>query len=345
MSKLYSAYLGAADVPLQAGAQDANERAGSEHAYWFVCRDEAEWVDLRRRVKELPRTIFAIVDEPPMWPGADDDDDMGLENISDSEEVADAGFEGADGDGDGDVSSVSHASHVVSSASHVAASTFSHTHARHGSNSNTHSTSTTSISSGARSSEVDTEEDSVAPITPLPGSRFDLSGGPTRAASAAMSKGKTAGDVYPELEGDNSFVDADGEIEIEDDWVDPLARARRRSSRSRRRLRLRLYLPLRPHRARRPAMSVSPPHREREQERQRNVTRAGGGITGQQMHTARGRDGGRTQIKFTHPPMVDTIADYKIPTGHNFFSEDDHHSELDLLNSEIIIAENLDHER
>ncbi|KAJ7751049.1 hypothetical protein B0H16DRAFT_837517 [Mycena metata] len=139
----------------------------------FVCRDEAEWVDLRRRVKELPRTIFAIVDDPPTWPGADDDD-MGLENISDPEEVVD----------DGDVSSVSHASHAVSSASHVAASTFSHTHAHHGSNSITHSTSTTSTSSGARSSEVDTE-DPVALITPLPGSRFDLNGGPTPAASAA----------------------------------------------------------------------------------------------------------------------------------------------------------------
>ncbi|KAJ7763886.1 hypothetical protein B0H16DRAFT_1801232 [Mycena metata] len=80
---------GAADVPLRAGAQDADERAGSEaseHAYWFVCWDEAEWVDLRRRrVEELPRTIFAIVDEQPMWPGADDDDDMGLESMSDSE--------------------------------------------------------------------------------------------------------------------------------------------------------------------------------------------------------------------------------------------------------------------
>ncbi|KAJ7812965.1 peptidase family C54-domain-containing protein [Mycena leptocephala] len=38
----------------------------------FVVRDEAEWVDLRRRIKELPRTIFA--DEPPTWPSADDDE-------------------------------------------------------------------------------------------------------------------------------------------------------------------------------------------------------------------------------------------------------------------------------
>ncbi|KAJ7015818.1 hypothetical protein C8F04DRAFT_1284660 [Mycena alexandri] len=69
----------------------------------FVCRDEAEWVDLWRKVKELPRTIFAIVDEPPTWP-----------------EVADAGFDDADGEGD--------VPNAVSSAFHVAASTFSHTH-------------------------------------------------------------------------------------------------------------------------------------------------------------------------------------------------------------------------
>ncbi|KAJ7713730.1 hypothetical protein B0H16DRAFT_1809375 [Mycena metata] len=42
-------------------------------------------------------------------------------------------------------------------------------------------------------------------------------------------------------------------------------------------------------------------------------------------------------VKFTHPPMADTIADYKIPTGHNFFSEDDNHSDLDLLTSEITV--------
>ncbi|KAJ7768174.1 hypothetical protein DFH07DRAFT_769384, partial [Mycena maculata] len=65
----------------------------------FVCRDEAEWVDLRRRVSELPRTIFSIQDEPPTWPGADDDDEMGLESVSDPEEVADADDTGFD-DGD-----------------------------------------------------------------------------------------------------------------------------------------------------------------------------------------------------------------------------------------------------
>ncbi|KAK2461157.1 hypothetical protein APHAL10511_006684 [Amanita phalloides] len=61
----------------------------------FLCRDEAEWVDLKRRVADLPRTIFSIQDEPPSWP-SDSDDNMGLESISDPEDV------GADGDGDED---------------------------------------------------------------------------------------------------------------------------------------------------------------------------------------------------------------------------------------------------
>ncbi|KAJ6622408.1 hypothetical protein B0H10DRAFT_903785 [Mycena sp. CBHHK59/15] len=59
----------------------------------FVCRDEADWVDLRRRVALLLRTIFAIQDEPPTWPGAADDDDMGLESISDPEEGENVGVD------------------------------------------------------------------------------------------------------------------------------------------------------------------------------------------------------------------------------------------------------------
>ncbi|KAJ7891666.1 peptidase family C54-domain-containing protein [Mycena olivaceomarginata] len=175
----------------------------------FMVRDEAEWVDLRRRIKELPRTIFAIADEPPTWPGADDDDDMGLESISDPEEVEELGD-------DGDISTTSHA--PSSSASHAAGSGFSHTHAHHGSNSTTHSASTGS--SSARSEEVDTEEDPVAPITPLPNARFDLSGAPPQ--PPAKDK-RTVGDAYAELEEEDSFVDAAEEVDIEDDWVDPVA--------------------------------------------------------------------------------------------------------------------------
>jgi hypothetical protein len=70
----------------------------------FVARDEAEWMYLKGRVKEvcgllpllfgacteshsqLPRTILAMADEPSAWPGADEDG-VGLESISDPKEA------------------------------------------------------------------------------------------------------------------------------------------------------------------------------------------------------------------------------------------------------------------
>ncbi|KAJ7740167.1 hypothetical protein B0H14DRAFT_3515643 [Mycena olivaceomarginata] len=67
--------------------QDAAEWARLSMLIGFMVRDEVEWVDLRRRIKELPHTIFAIADELSTWPGTDDNDDMGLESISDPEEV------------------------------------------------------------------------------------------------------------------------------------------------------------------------------------------------------------------------------------------------------------------
>ncbi|KAJ7714766.1 peptidase family C54-domain-containing protein [Mycena maculata] len=248
----------------------------------FVCRDEAEWVDLRRRIAELPRTIFAIQDEPPTWPGADDDDDMGLESISDPEEAEEEAEDA--GDDDGDVSSASHAvstsSHGVSNSSHIAA---------------------------ARSEEVDTEDDPVAPVTPLPGSRFDIPPPPT------AGKGAAEGPAYPELEdeGDDGFVDA-GDVGIEDDWVDPVAAppppapaAIKKSSSSKGKGKSRgkkavpvpsVHYPFPVSVEDSAPVTPAPQVRERD----RNVTvspRAGGGggAVGQRMHTARARDGGRTQ--------------------------------------------------
>ncbi|KAF8180002.1 hypothetical protein K438DRAFT_1976968 [Mycena galopus ATCC 62051] len=86
-----------------------------------------------------------------------DDDDMGLESISGPEEEEEVGMD------DGDVSIASHG---------VSPSPFSHMHQHHNTNSTTHSASTSN--SGARSEEVDTEEDPVTPITPLPNARFEF---------------------------------------------------------------------------------------------------------------------------------------------------------------------------
>ncbi|KAJ6468743.1 hypothetical protein C8R45DRAFT_1218633 [Mycena sanguinolenta] len=124
----------------------------------------------------LPRTIFAIRDEPPTWSGADDDEM--LERISDPEEEVDFGVD------DGEISTTSHAT------SSVSASTFSHTHAHHGFNSTMQSTFTSNNrNSGAHSEEMDMEEDSVAPVTPLPNARFDLRP-PQHALTKGMGMGK-----------------------------------------------------------------------------------------------------------------------------------------------------------
>ncbi|KAF8146129.1 hypothetical protein K438DRAFT_1781286 [Mycena galopus ATCC 62051] len=181
----------------------------------FVVRDEADWVDLRR----LPRTIFMIQDKPPTWPGADDDSDAGPDDRAGPYRFRRRRH----------LERASHASST--SASHSlssTASTFSHTHAHHGSNTTTHSAST-SNSSGVRSEKVDTEEDPVAPITPLPTTtRFDLT--PQQSATTKGRSGKTVGEAHAELqeegngEDEDEFFDAGGEVEdIEDDWVDPVA--------------------------------------------------------------------------------------------------------------------------
>jgi cysteine protease ATG4 len=36
----------------------------------FLCKDKADWRDLRRRVGEL---VFSVQDEPPTWPSDSDD--------------------------------------------------------------------------------------------------------------------------------------------------------------------------------------------------------------------------------------------------------------------------------
>ncbi|KAJ6474752.1 hypothetical protein C8R45DRAFT_1159860 [Mycena sanguinolenta] len=144
---------------------------------------------------ELPRTIFAIRDEPPTWPGMDDDDDDILESISDPEE-ADVGVD------DGEISTTSHA-----------ASNPSHATSRH-----------------SRTRTRTMEEDSVAPVTPLPKACFDL--GPPRHASTkgmrmSKSRERAVREAYAELEeesdGEEGFVGASGEVDdIEDDWVNPV---------------------------------------------------------------------------------------------------------------------------
>ncbi|KIK64038.1 hypothetical protein GYMLUDRAFT_57070 [Collybiopsis luxurians FD-317 M1] len=148
----------------------------------FLCRDEKDWVDFRRRVGQLPKTIFSIQDEAPSW-AADSADNMGLESMSDPDEIDTLELEDEDesrleDDPGVDVSRSRSASLSLSSAS------------QHG--------------SGTRSEEIDTEEDPVDPITPGPSNtRFDSV-------------------VHVPLGGSSKDTSFDDEHDdIEDDWVDP----------------------------------------------------------------------------------------------------------------------------
>ncbi|KAF7419636.1 Cysteine protease atg4 [Pleurotus ostreatus] len=152
----------------------------------FLCKDEADWVDFRRRVGELARdyrTIFSIQDEPPTWPS---DSEMGLESISEPDDM-DMDSEGEDEEGEEKFFDTRSATPSTSSAS-----------ANHGNR--------------GRSEEIDTEDDPVGPITPGPNSKFDL---PNRPLAWADDKDA----------GDNDYVKEEGAFsdDIEDDWVDPIS--------------------------------------------------------------------------------------------------------------------------
>nr|GAT42647.1 predicted protein [Mycena chlorophos] len=132
---------------------------------------------------------------------------------------------------DGDASSVSHAS-CSSNWSHPPVSsrcTYIPTHSK----------STTGTSTGSSASQVDMEDDAAGPITPLPGSSFDLSiAANAAAAGVGGRKGKEPEWVVRDEDDDeDDFVDAATEVlddndpeeeepeggDIEDDWVDPVS--------------------------------------------------------------------------------------------------------------------------
>ncbi|KAF8654308.1 hypothetical protein AX16_003536 [Volvariella volvacea WC 439] len=52
----------------------------------FLVRDEADWLDFKRRIAELPKSVFFFQDEPPSWP-SDSDDNMGLESICEPDDL------------------------------------------------------------------------------------------------------------------------------------------------------------------------------------------------------------------------------------------------------------------
>ncbi|TFK32623.1 peptidase family C54-domain-containing protein [Crucibulum laeve] len=149
----------------------------------FLCRDEADWWDFRRRVAELPRTIFSIQDEPPSW-SSDMDDNVGMESMSEQDDLDMDMDEEDDASGEQFFDTRSGSPSIDS---------------RRGQ------------SDRSKSEEVDTEEDPVDPVTPGPNSKFEII---QPVNSKGIGKGREV-DFDPEAD-EEPFDD-----DIEDDWVDP----------------------------------------------------------------------------------------------------------------------------
>ncbi|KAJ3517680.1 hypothetical protein NLJ89_g354 [Agrocybe chaxingu] len=170
----------------------------------FLCRDEADWWDFKRRVGELPRTIFSVQEEPPTWP-SDSDDNMGLESISEPDDI-DLDEDGVevDGRGEGDESE--------------------NEDNDDGDNEQFFDTQSSGAGSGQERSErgrsdVDTEEDSVDPVTPGPGSRFDVPPPPMNVGRKGQAEDEEDKGIEFGPEDGEGFEDEGNDIE--DDWIDP----------------------------------------------------------------------------------------------------------------------------
>ncbi|PPR05795.1 hypothetical protein CVT26_010145 [Gymnopilus dilepis] len=187
----------------------------------FLCRDEADWLDFRRRVGELPRPIFAVQDEPPTWP-SDSDDNMGLESISEPDDL-DLDDEG-DGEGDGvEVDADGEDDHAEAGVAvgDVLLDTVEGDEDDDADGDGEQFFDTR---------EIDTEdsEDPADPLTPGPNSKFDFVEHP-RPAHPSKRREHGGHSFPPEEEEEGFRVDDDddgedsreGNDDIEDDWIDP----------------------------------------------------------------------------------------------------------------------------
>ncbi|CAA7266177.1 unnamed protein product [Cyclocybe aegerita] len=173
----------------------------------FLCRDEADWWDFKRRVGELPRTIFSVQEEPPTWP-SDSDDNMGLESISEPDDI-DLDEDGVEVDGRGEGDDSDNEDNEDDG---------------DGDNEQFFDTQSSGAGSGQERSErgrsdVDTEEDPVDPVTPGPGSRFDVPPPPINVGRKGQDEDEEDKAIEFKPEDGEGFED-EGD-DIEDDWVDP----------------------------------------------------------------------------------------------------------------------------
>ncbi|KIK80202.1 hypothetical protein PAXRUDRAFT_159269 [Paxillus rubicundulus Ve08.2h10] len=166
----------------------------------FLCKDESDWIDLRRRINELNskyKPIFTMQDEPPSWP-SDSDEFMGLESISEPDDM-DLDLDDEDED-DAEIVEADGVEVRPARARDTDDQFF-----------DTRSTSISpvgsSVKGGAKGSEVDTEEDPIGPITPGPNSMFEVD-----KEDEGSSKGPCKNEEFEEI---------DGNEEDDDEWVDP----------------------------------------------------------------------------------------------------------------------------
>ncbi|KAI6044613.1 cysteine protease required for autophagy [Pisolithus marmoratus] len=168
----------------------------------FLCKDENDWMDLRRRINELNqqhKTIFTIQDEPPSWP-SDSDEFMGLESIDEPDDMdMDLEDELDDMGGSDDKE---------------------HNDDFYDTRSVSVSPVDSSVKGETKGSEADTEEDPIGPITPGPNSTFEVD--------------KQEENHETGLSKTEDFEEIDGNEEEDDEWVDPsmptpLAQPRERS--------------------------------------------------------------------------------------------------------------------
>lgn len=137
--------------------------------------------------------VFSVQDEPPTWP-SDSDDNMGLESISEPDDL-DMDMDDEDDDAEAEQFFDTRSGSPSTSSASASASGGHH-----------------GTGERSKSEEVDTEEDPVDPITPGPNSRFSIGEQPPREKGDEPATGEF------DLEGDGDGFEND---DIEDDWVDP----------------------------------------------------------------------------------------------------------------------------
>ncbi|KNZ71586.1 Cysteine protease ATG4 [Termitomyces sp. J132] len=176
----------------------------------FVCRDESDWEDFRRRVGELPKTVFSVQEEPPSWP-SDVDDNMGLESFSEPDPddfLLDMDHEEKQDEDEDEDEDEERDEYFDTRSPSASTSTSSASASQSGS---------ASGHGGKRargtSEDVDTEEDSVDPVTPLPNARFTIVPPPPPPKMRDDDDGE---EIKQEM-----FDDDHDDDDIEDDWVDP----------------------------------------------------------------------------------------------------------------------------